>query len=148
MNREIKFRFWETLSKKMTSSYAKFFPTGLHNSSLPDGLDSKDYDTPHQYYPDMGYVEDGVFLPCYVMQATGILDKNGKEIYEGDIVKCGYGIGKVVFNAGCFMVAWIDDAEAYMEFLFSKKGMYRREGDEQFEIIGNCFENTELLERG
>ncbi len=80
-----------------------------------------------------------------IQQYTNILDKNQKEIYEGDIVKCGYGIGEVIFNAGCFMVQWICDPEANMELLFSRKGTYRRTNDEMFEVIGNIFENPELL---
>ena len=75
-----------------------------------------------------------------LMLFTGLCDKNGKEICESDIVKCGYGVGEVIFQAGCFMVQWIDDKEAYLEFVFSRKGMYARKNDEQFEIIGNIYE--------
>lgn len=81
-----------------------------------------------------------------LMQFTGLKDRNDKEIYEGDIVKCGYGVAKVIFNAGCFMIEWLDDREAYMEFVFSRKGMYSRQNDdEKLEIIGNIHENPELL---
>lgn len=80
-----------------------------------------------------------------LQQFTGLHDKNGVEVWEGDIVRCGYGVGQVIYNAGCFMVQWIDDKEAYMEFFFSKKGMYARKDDELFEIIGNVFDNPELL---
>ena len=83
--------------------------------------------------------------PETVGQFTGLHDKNGVEVWEGDIVRCGYGVGQVIYNAGCFMVQWIDDKEAYMEFFFSKKGMYARKDDELFEIIGNVFDNPELL---
>ena len=79
-----------------------------------------------------------------IMQYTGLKDKNGKDIYEGDIVECGYGKGKIVFKSGCFMVEWIDDKEAYLEFLFSRKGMYIRKDDEQFVLIGNIYENQEI----
>lgn len=80
-----------------------------------------------------------------IMQFTSLYDKNGKEIYEGDVVKCGYGVGKVIFNVGCFMVEWIDDTGADMEFLFSRKGRRGRDSYDEFEVIGNIYENPELL---
>ena len=67
------------------------------------------------------------------------------EIFENDIVKCGYGIGKVIFHRGSFMVEWISDKEANMELLNSRKGIYARTDDELFEVIGNSIENPELL---
>jgi hypothetical protein len=72
-------------------------------------------------------------------KATGLLDLNGREFYENNIVKCGYGIGQVVFQAGCFMVKWLSDPEASLEFLFSRDGTYARTGEEQFEIIGYIY---------
>lgn len=80
-----------------------------------------------------------------VCQFTGLKDKNGKEIFENDIVKCGYGTGKVIFHRGSFMVEWISDKEANMELLNSRKGIYARTDDELFEVIGNTFDNPELL---
>jgi len=76
--REIKFRGWDKSIKKMI--YPK-----LWDNSMPSNWQ-------HWYE---------------LMQFTGLKDKNEKEIYEGDIVRCEYGIGQVVFNAGCFMVSWL-----------------------------------------
>ena len=43
------------------------------------------------------------------------------------------------------MVVWISDKEAMMEFVFSRKGIYKRHGEDEFEIIGNIYENPDLL---
>lgn len=134
MNREIKFRIWNG-SQMEYNIMAGFLGTFFVNS-----IDERDSSSMSQnntkYPPDT--------IP---MQFTGLKDINGKDIYENDIVQCGYGKAKVIFKSGCFMVQWIEDKEAYMEFLFSRKGMYIRKDDEQFTIIGDIYQNPELYEK-
>lgn len=130
--RQIEFRVWNgsEMEYSVMSGYLGTFYVA--------GTDEKDKATMSPFntiYPNS----------IDTMQFTGMYDKNGGIIYEGDIVKCGYGKGKVVFKSGCFMVEWIDDKEAYMEFLFSRKGMYVRKDDELFEVIGNIYEHKHLL---
>ena len=76
-----------------------------------------------------------------IMQYTGLKDKNGVEIYEGDIVVntdiSGSG-SKRVFRPRS--VRWIDDM---CEFNVSKPTQYGAE----IEIIGNIYENPELLQQ-
>ena len=135
MNREIKFRAF--IDGKMVNAHPLpdgraiigFRDSGL-NIHIPKGYEKISLIT-HQEVP--------------LMQFTGLHDKNGKEIWEGDIVKCWYGFGKVIFHSGCFMVEWIDNKDTYMEFLFSRKGMYSRTNEEEFEVIGTIYENPELL---
>lgn len=70
-----------------------------------------------------------------LMQFTGLLDKNGKEIYEGDIVRCRLFNGdNHTFN---YEVRFEDGA-------FKAHG-YKLTNNDQIEIIGNIYENPELL---
>ena len=79
-------------------------------------------------------------------QSTGLFDKNGKEIFEGDIVVNQYG------DVG--YIAYLQQEAGFVVVM--KKGDYRlghRNTGESYEvatnheIIGNIFENSGLLER-
>lgn len=80
-----------------------------------------------------------------LMQSTGLKDKNGKEIFEGDIVRQVRTqpttenetiTGLVIMLEGAWLI--MNDCEQLASFLWS-------ETDEN-EIIGNIYENRELLE--
>ena len=77
-------------------------------------------------------------LPETVGQYTGLKDKNGKEIYEGDVVQyhpeANAGIGRVVYEGSGFYV--IDEFNGLLDD-FATLGI---------EIIGNIHDNPELIE--
>lgn len=123
MNREIKFRAWQSQEKKMY-------------------IQGNTVDENRKVFWHTWENKSHISEP---MQFTGLLDKNRNEIYEGDIVRCGYGFGKVIFSSGSFMVEWIDDKEANMELLSTRNNRNKRKGEDEFEIIGNVFQNLELL---
>lgn len=88
--------------------------------------------------PDMIEVD-----PSTICQCTGLKDKNGKLIYEGDIVKCLYNdygekgvyIGKVIYREDtCCFVDANSESTDYEWW------------EEEKEVIGNIFDNPELLE--
>jgi len=68
---------------------------------------------------------------------TGLKDKNGVEIYQGDILKTVDGIMKVYFDDGCF---WVE-SEDHGAPLY----VYSDEDDNCSEIIGNIYENPEMI---
>lgn len=92
-----------------------------------------------------------------LMQYTGLHDKNGKEIYEGDVLKWkGHNIiaktkytstGEVMFDKGAFIVRTPEQDEdegAYLWTLIAEIGF---EENKDCEIIGNRFENPELIDK-
>ncbi|MDK0941198.1 YopX family protein [Clostridium perfringens] len=127
MSREIKFRGWDSVNEVMLPVESINFREGY--VSLNEG-DNSLTDT-------LEMIE--------LMQYTGLKDKNRKEIYEGDILSIKiYSGDKVIvegktvveFKDGCFGVIWgHDKAFLSLNSFFKAK----------FEVIGNIYENPELL---
>lgn len=93
------------------------------NSKLPSTLNG--------FLSKLSRSQTGSFVS---QQFTGLLDKNGKEIYEGDILQLYRPKQKleVVWNEGCFI-------------LNDSSGLFLYQEHKTSEIIGNIFENPELL---
>lgn len=86
---------------------------------------------------------DGDKLMYYpVMQFTGLLDKNGKEIYEGDVLKCS-GAKKFPLN----LVIWEPMKGRWLAKLIGANNFNIISGrkDVDYEIIGNIYSNPELI---
>ncbi|MEI3390174.1 MAG: YopX family protein [Clostridia bacterium] len=147
--RDIKFRVWDKEYEKMT-----YFNDEDYEYKPPfvfrlDQVLKKDSN--YDDYEDFEYndVTDSV----EVMQYTGLKDKNGKEIYEGDIIEFSYDMfvgnfdtfvakGKVVFKEGAFYVEIFENErttkdEAYLLYSINL---------DTIEVIGNIHDNPELLE--
>lgn len=90
------------------------------------------------------------FYPYYefeLMQSTGVFDKNGNEIFEGDVVK--YEVGRNTYTEEVaydknFAGFGVKDAKANVIFTFGELSEAIKFNS--LEVIGNIYENPELLE--
>ena len=143
MRREIKFRAWDKKNKKMLYPGNEWYDIccggvegvlAIPHSTVYDGVENKSKE----------------WIP---MQYTGLKDKNGREIYEEDIVKFKL-LTRDGENRGIGIVEWNDIERAWVvKVIKSDSGMpiwkYYLLGfikDEQLRVIGNIYENPELLE--
>ncbi len=146
MNRVIKFRAWDKHSKRMRPvSEISWDWRALHH------IRTNTYT--FALSGIIGYMADesGADLPLSldrdpepIMQYTGRTDKNGKEVYEGDILKRPNDDPNV-------QVCWNDRGAAFKlveGYPEDPEWWYYFDGNniEEHEVIGNIWENPELLE--
>src|SRR5690625_4706128 len=136
--REIKFRAWDKLEQCFINIKSfGFFEDG--EIWYVQATDENENDIDPPYFLDEDRLE--------IIQFTGIYDKNGKEIYEGNIVKITspYAddvISKVVWG-GTEYPAF--DLPKYDGDTMNAFSAIRFNGDDEIEIIGNIYEHPHLL---
>ena len=128
MSREIKFRVWNPNANKFVA-YAGVNEMPLHEAGAIT-----------------------LKVPVYeILQYTGLKDKNGVEIYEGDVIRAKhddgrYDIGNIVYGSkGAFCLHLPNVATGIKTPLLNYiHGIMFAESD--FEVIGNIYEHGNLLE--
>ena len=154
MKREIKFRGKKTDTGEWiygnlhipNALFTGIFicPNTTFGDIAPGFRDGDDFEETQKYGVAIGHYKR--IIPESLGQFTGLKDKKGKDIYEGDILKLQYPLNygfagihnkelivSITFDNGCFWFSGEEHTDCYWHHY------------NEYEVIGNIYENPELL---
>jgi uncharacterized phage protein (TIGR01671 family) len=134
MRRKIQFRVWDIQNERMVENPYLFEP-----AYYPEDKKIADY----IFFETWQDVDDGIRRSCHLMQFTGLYDKNGNNIYEGDVMTLksdGKPTAIIVWGFAGWEFKWIDSTfkrirQSITEPVFRNIAL--------FEKIGNIYHNPE-----
>ena len=133
MSREIKFRAWLKEEKKIlnveTIDFSEKSIQYLEKNEIIDA-----------YLLRTKFLED-----VEIMQYTGLKDKNGKEIYEGDILKYKFPYDRRLKHVSLVKFIETEASFGLKDIYGNEIPLYRITANNYFEVVGNIYENPELL---
>lgn len=127
MNREIKFRGWDKEQSRMLTH---------------DEIDDMDKGGVSHW---MDIIKPNNKEGIDVMQYTGLKDRNGKEIYEGDVVSVFNSRSEVVYLNGAFGYKLKGEEHTIISFQSNGYFEWVNSRSNKIEVIGNIYENPDLL---
>jgi uncharacterized phage protein (TIGR01671 family) len=138
--REIKFRAYNRNTKNMWWFDLMWGNTDTHGSGwigmLPIG-ETREHNGGINGSDNRTQVDP---TDCEIMQFTGLKDKNGKEIYEGDILKHDlWGLDTVVWDDECAMFRCKNEGNGCHDITLAHHQLNRTK------VVGNIYENPEYL---
>lgn len=134
MSREIKFRAWDKNTKKMSKPFNIYAFNAYDGEYVDNSYFSTEKNEENSEAEYFEVADENIMHELEIMQYTGLKDKNGKEIYEDDVLLChgksGDVTDRVIFDKGKFT---------------TNKGWVLDWSNEHYEVIGNVYESPELL---
>lgn len=130
-----KFRVWDKEHKKMYDWGGQCIFKVLHEY---DQYPCEAYGADIKTYPNF-YAGFPEWKDCIYMQCVELKDKNGKLIYEGDIVK-----STLNGDVGIGIIEWFDE-QGYWNIAKVETRLGDVLGGQYLEVIGNIYENKNLI---